>query len=144
MIRLIWYPYWYTFLPFYDRHKCQKMSFYDIYDGHKMSSNDIKVWQYGYQIDRLELNILVMINVLEHIWLVRRNTQNENLKNIPYLVPFIKFNLVAYRHFWSFRADFLSHGSLYPYTVWVFLHFQTNKILFFGNTLLPPTKNSNE
>ena len=44
------------------------MTFYDIYDSHKMSSNDIKVWQYGYQIDQLDLNISVMISILEHIY----------------------------------------------------------------------------
>ena len=133
LIRLIWYPYWYPFLPFYDHHKCQKMTFYD---GHKMSSNDIKVWQCGYQIDRIDLNISVMISILEHIWLVRRNKKNKNLKNILYLVPFIKFNLVAYRHFWSFRAGFFVTWFLIPIHSLGFLAFLNKWNLIFWNSLL--------
>ena len=44
-------------MTLYDRHKCQKMTFYDIYDRHKMSFPNTKVWQYGYQNDRLDLTI---------------------------------------------------------------------------------------
>ena len=45
------------FMTLYDRHNCQKMTFYDIYDRHKMSFPDFKVWQYGYQNNRLDLTI---------------------------------------------------------------------------------------
>ena len=37
---LIWYPYCYSFVTFYDRHKCQNgnfMTLCDIYDDHEMS-----------------------------------------------------------------------------------------------------------
>ena len=33
------------------------MTFCGIYDGHKMSYDCIKVWQYGYQINRLDLTV---------------------------------------------------------------------------------------
>ena len=33
------------------------MTFYGIYDGHKMSYDGIKVWQCGYRINRLDLPV---------------------------------------------------------------------------------------
>ena len=33
------------------------MPFYGIYDGHKKSYDHIKVWHYGYQINRVDLTV---------------------------------------------------------------------------------------
>ena len=52
-------------------------------------------------------------------------------KNIPYLVFFIKFNLVAYRQFWSFRADFFVTWFLIPMYSWGFLAFSNRWNLIF-------------
>ena len=45
------------FVILYDRHKCQEMTFHDIHNRHEMSFPIIKVLQYGFQNNCLELTI---------------------------------------------------------------------------------------
>ena len=40
------------------------MKFYDIYDGHKMSYDSVKVWEYGYKINRVDLTVEDKYNIL--------------------------------------------------------------------------------
>ena len=55
--RLIWYPYCHTLWHFMSYGKCQnchKMEFYDIFWHLPYDMKCHKVWQYGYQINRLD------------------------------------------------------------------------------------------
>ena len=68
---LIWYPCCHTFGILYDRHKCHKMTFYGIYDGHKMSYDSIKVSVFiDWEIKKTKLVILQIF---------------------PFVLPFIKW-----------------------------------------------------
>ena len=73
--RLIWYPYYHIFGILYDHHKCHKMTIYGIYDGHKMSYDGIKVWQYGYRIKCLALTVADKYKIFSFHW--RGNEKNE-------------------------------------------------------------------
>ena len=59
-------------MTFYDRHKCHKMSFYDIYDGHKVSM------KYGNMGIKLTVLIsLLQINTKKCSFHLRGNQRNQ-------------------------------------------------------------------
>ena len=105
LIRIIWYPYCHTLLLLYDRHKCHKMTFYDIYDGHKMWCHNIKVWQYGYQINRNNLSISVLEEFLNYQHQGKQKDENIFFQDFPFVLPFIKLKWMAtwdFQQFWWF------------------------------------------
>ena len=56
-IRFIWYPYCHTlchFMPYGIFHKCHKMPFYGILWQMPYGIKWCKVWQYGYQMNRID------------------------------------------------------------------------------------------
>ena len=66
------------------------MTFYGIYDGHRMSYDSIKVWQYGYRINRLDLTVADKYKIFSFH---RGRTHKLKLVIIeifPFVLPFIK------------------------------------------------------
>ena len=75
-------------MTFYDRHKCHKMSFYDIYDGHKVSQ------KYGNMGIKLTVLIsLLQINTKNAVFTYGgiKKTKLVILQISPFVLPFIKW-----------------------------------------------------
>ena len=75
-------------MTFYDRHKCHKMSFYDIYDGHKVSQ------KYGNM--GIKLTVLIsqlQINTKNAVFTYGgiKKTKLVILQIFPFVLPFIKW-----------------------------------------------------
>ena len=66
------------------------MTFYDIYDGHKIRCHIIKVWQYGYQINRNNLSISVLEEFLNYHHQGKQKDENIFFQDVPFVLPFIK------------------------------------------------------
>ena len=67
------------------------MTFYGIYDGHKMSHDSIKVWQYRYQIIRIDQNVADQYKIFNFHSQGNEKTAIFIFKILPFVVPFIKW-----------------------------------------------------
>ena len=69
------------------------MTFYGIYDGHKMSYDSIKVWQYGYQINRLDLIVADKNKIVSFHWLGNQKDEISYSPDFPLCTSLYKMGV---------------------------------------------------
>ena len=82
-----------------------KITFYDIYDGHKISCPNIRVWLYGYKSNHNNLSISVSEEFLNYRHQRNRKTKTIFFQDFLFALPLIKFKWMAtwdFQEFWWF------------------------------------------